>query len=217
MAVELEDNFYRDSFTKVILIFISLVVGILLTIAMSVYVHMHKPSPKVFPVGDEWRILPPVPVDQPYLSSAELTQWVIDAASRMFVFNFTQYDDQLKASKSFFTDDGWQIFLNQLNIYANNNKVLTEKMFVSGVPSGAPIIVNEGLQSGRYVWLVQMPLDLSYSWAGTPRSHTQTLTLQLTVVRVPTLDNLSGVAIDNVEVLKSAEAQQQAGNQAGNG
>ena len=83
-------------------------------------------------------------------------------------------------------------------------------MFVSGEPAGA-IITNEGLQSGRYVWLVQMPVDLSYAYAGSPRTQTQTLTLQLTVVRVPTLNNLTGVAIDNLEVLKNTEAQQ-AGN-----
>jgi intracellular multiplication protein IcmL len=206
-TVELEDNFYRDSFTMVILILLSLLFGVALMVAMSVYIYLHKPAPKVFPAGDEWRVLPLVPENQAYLTTPELSQWVIDVASKIFVFDFNQYEKQLTRIMPYFTADGWQIFLNQLNIYANNNKVLEEKIFVSGVPSGAPIIVNQGLQSGRYIWLVQIPIDLDYAYAGSPRSLSQTLTVQLTVVRVSTLNNLTGVAIDNVEVIKNTKLQ----------
>jgi intracellular multiplication protein IcmL len=210
--VKLEDNFYRDCFTKVILIAMSLLAGIVLMIVMAVYIQIHKPTPKVFVAGDEWRILPPVPVEQPYLSTAELSQWVMDVVGKVFMYDFNKYESQLAAAMPYFTEDGWQIFLNQLNIYANNNKVLSEKIFVSGEPSGAPIVTNEGLQAGRYVWLIQVPVDLNYTYAGSIRRQDQTLTLQLTVVRVPTLNNLSGVAIDNVEVVKSTEVQQGTGN-----
>ena len=207
----LRDEFYRDSFNKLVMIIISIVIGILLLVVMSIYIYLHKPAPTVFPVGDDWRIQATVPVDQPYLSTPEVLQWVSNAATQMFNFDFNNYNAQLKQYTPYFTTDGWQIFLNQLNIYANYNKVQSQKMFVFGVTSGAPVILNDSstgsLSSGRYAWLVQIPVDINYAYAGNTQTTPQTLTLQILVVRVPTLNNLDGVAIDNVEVAKSAENQ----------
>lgn len=207
--VRLHDDFYRDSFYKVVLIMASIFLGIALMIGMALYIYLHKPAPKYFPVGDEWRILTPVPVDKPHLENSELLQWVSNAVTKVFTYDFIRYNTQLTKAKPYFTDDGWQNFLNQLNIYANYNKVQSDKMFVYGVPAGAPIILNDsstgGLSSGRYAWLVQIPVDIYYAYAGNTQTLPQTLTLQLLVVRVPTLNNLDGVAIDNVEVEKSSE------------
>ena len=208
-VTHLHDDFYRDSFNKVALVFLLILTAILLLIGMGVYIYLHKPSPKFFPVGDEWRIKAPVPVDQAYLSTPELLQWVSDAVSHVFTYDFNNYDVKLKQAMPYFTPDGWQIFLNQLNIYANYNKVQKEKMFVYGVPAGAPVIVNESssgsLSSGRYAWLVQIPVEINYAYAGSSQILPQTMTLELLVVRVPTENNLVGVAIENMEVAKSAE------------
>ncbi len=209
--IRLQDDFYRDSFNKVVLIIISVVVGIIFLVTMALYIYLHKPAPKYFQVGEEWRILTPVPVDKPYLENSELLQWVSNAAAKIFTYDFNRYNAQLNLAKPYFTDDGWQNFLNQLNIYANYNKVQSDKMFVYGVPSGAPIILNDSssgsLSSGRYAWLVQIPVDINYAYAGNTQTSPQTLTLQLLVVRVPTLNNLDGVAIDNVEVEKNTESK----------
>jgi intracellular multiplication protein IcmL len=209
--ITLQDDFYRDSFTKVVLIIISVVVGIILTIAMSCYLYLNKPSPKYFHVGEGFRIVAPIPIDQPSLRDPELLQWVSNVISKVFTFDFNHYDVQLAQAKPYFTPDGWQNFLNQLNIYANSNKVQSGKMFISGVPSGAPIILNDsstgGLVSGRYAWLVQIPVDINYAYAGNVLISPQTLTLKIMVVRVLDIDNLDGVAIENVEVEKNPESR----------
>jgi hypothetical protein len=89
-----------------------------------------------------------------------------------------------------------------LNIYANYNNVQSGKLFVRASPSGAPSLVNEGLLSGRYAWLVTMPITVSYSGYKPPGPRD--LQLQVTVVRVSTLNNLTGVGIDNVVVVNGA-------------
>lgn len=206
-VVELQDRYYQDSFGKLVLIIVSIIAGIVLLVGVSFYLHLNKPHPKTFPVGAEWRIQPPIPLDQPYLSTPGLTQWATDAVRNLFVFDFNHYSDQLKALTPYFTDDGWKVFLDQLNIYANPDNMPVDKTFVQGEVTGAPVILNQGILVGRWAWWVQIPFDINYAYAGnTKLPSTQSVTLQILVVRVSTLNNLQGVAIDNMVVLtKSAQ------------
>lgn len=201
-VVEIQDDFYRDSFGKVIFVMVSLFTAIGFLVATSVYLYLNQPPPKIFRVEKEWRVLAPVPLDQPYLTTPDLLQWVSNVLPKSFAFDFINYNDQLKAISQYFTNEGWNIFLNQLNIYANYNKVQTYKMFVSAAPAGAPFIFNQGpvQETGVYGWWVQMPLVINYS--GYSGANAQTLSLQVLVVRVSTLNNLNGVGINNVLVVK---------------
>jgi intracellular multiplication protein IcmL len=204
-TVELRDDYYRDSMRKVAMIIASLCVAMLLLGITSFYLYMNKPKPVTFAVGQEWRIVPDVGVDQPYLSTPEVTQWVTNALRSIFVFDFVHYNEQVQASTRYFTNDGWKVFLNQLNIYANYNKVQSDKLFINGIPSGAPIILNQGVLSGRYAWWVEMPIELHY--LGNTKPSVALLKLQVLVVRVSTLNNLMGVGIDNIVVANGSENQ----------
>lgn len=206
-TVTIHEDFYRDSFGKVLLIIASFIIAMGLLAAISLYLYLNQPPPKTFLVEDEWRVQPAIPLNQPYLTTPDLLQWVSDVLPRSFQFDFMNYNDQLNEIKAYFTPDGWKVFQNQLNIYANYNKVQAYKMFVSAVPAGAPYLFNQGLvsESGIYGWWVQMPLTLNYTGYG--GANSQTLTLQVLVVRVSTLNNLMGVAINNILVVKSASNQ----------
>jgi intracellular multiplication protein IcmL len=185
------------------MVMICMLAATALLVVTSFYLHLNKPAPITFPVNDNWRVLPDVPVDQSYRSVPELIQWVSEVLPNVFVYDFLNYNDQLKAANHYFTSDGWSVFLNQLNIYVNYNTVQDGKMFVNGSLSGAPVILNQGLLSGRYAWWVQVPISIDYE--GGTRMLNQDLTLQVLVVRVSTLDNLAGLAIDNVIVAKKTE------------
>jgi intracellular multiplication protein IcmL len=202
-VVALSDAFYRDGFGKVIGIIASMGIAIALLILMSLYLHLNKPAPVVFHVDESWHVQPPVPVDQPYRSVPELLQWVSETLPNVFVYDFNYYNTQLQAAQHYFTSDGWNVFLNQLNIYVNYNTVQSDKLFVNGYLTGAPVILNQGLLSGRYAWWVQVPIVIAS--IGNDHVYNQTLTLQVLVVRVPTLDNLAGVSIDNVIVAKKTD------------
>ena len=117
---------------------------------------------------------------------------------KSFNYDFNYYNDQLQANSQYYTADGWKIFLNQLNIYVNYNNVQSGKLFVTGVPTAAPTLLNKGIlpNTGQYGWWVRMPVRLDYAGYQPPAS--QTLVWQVLVVRVPTLDNLTGVGIQNI-------------------
>lgn len=211
-VMHLKDNFYRDSFT-ILSITLSLVVFVILVlIGTSIYLIVNKPRPVYFVVGDEWRLMSPVPVNKPYLLKPDLLQWVSTVLPKAFDYDFVNYKAQLTDASQYFTTNGWKNFLNQINIYADYERVQTEKLFIQTQPGGAPFVLNQGVLQGRYAWWVQMPLVLNYI-SSTKRSS-ETLTLQVLVVRVPTLNNLAGVGIENVLITTNKAVGAPAGMQA---
>lgn len=199
-VVRLRDDFYRDGFYKILLAVAVIIVAIFFLIALSVYLYTSKPAPLNFSADNEWRILPPVPLNKVYLDTPDLIQWTSEVLPKVFSYDFLNYTSELKEAAQYFTPNGWQKFLEQINIYANFNTVQTSKMFVTTNASGAPFILNQGLLEGRYAWWVQMPVSINY--VGIDKSSTTTLTIQALVVRVSTLNNLYGVGIENIVISK---------------
>lgn len=197
-VVELMDEFYRDSFGRVLFIIASFAGCIVLSVGIAIYLSLNKPPPITFPVDVDMRVQGPIPLNQPYLSTPDLLQWVADVIPRSFVVDFNHYNDLLKVHSLHFTQNGWTNFLNQLNIVANYNNVQAYKLFVTSRPTAAPYVLREGVipDSGVYGWWVQMPVIINYDGLKPPVN--KQLVLQVLVIRVSTLNNLLGVQIDNV-------------------
>ena len=68
-----------------------------------------------------------------------------------------------------------------------NNQVIT------AAPRGAPVLVSEGITSGRYQWTVRIPMILTYESGALQRSNQWMVTL--VVARVPRLESPNGVGI----------------------
>lgn len=195
----LRDDYYRDSFGRLMFIMAGMVFAIIMLLATSFYLYVTEPPPVTFPLYKDWRVQRDVPLDQPYLTTPELLQWVSDTLRNVLRFDFVHYNEQLQASAHNFTEDGWRVFVDQLNNYANPVDIQNKKMFVNAEADAAPTLINPGgILSGRWAWWVQAPITISY--VGNEGRSTRTLMLQVLVVRVPTLNNLMGVGIDNVIV-----------------
>ncbi|OGT59803.1 MAG: hypothetical protein A3E85_02065 [Gammaproteobacteria bacterium RIFCSPHIGHO2_12_FULL_45_12] len=198
-VVEIQNHFYRDGFGRVLGIGAGLLVALGVLLSLSVYLYVSRPPPVVFAVEKDWRVQPLVPLNQPYLTEADMLQWVSEVIPKAFTYDFKNYNQTLTQQKPYFTADGWEVFLNQLNIYVNYTTVQTDRLFTTAAPSRAPTVLQKGLLGdGRYYWVVELPVDISY--IGQKITRVRTLMLKLVVVRVPTLSNLVGVGVDNVIV-----------------
>ncbi|HEU5282020.1 MAG TPA: DotI/IcmL family type IV secretion protein [Gammaproteobacteria bacterium] len=195
------DDFYRDRFPRVVVVILGVLLALGLLAATSISLYLAKPAPLVFGVADEWRVQAPVPLEQAYLPLPDLLQWVSRVVPDAFDIDFMDYESQLKVSAGYFTQNGWSVFLSQLNNYVDQSLLVQNRQFVSCRPTGAPFVINQGVLSGRYAWWVQIPIAIAFS--GAVRTASKPLTLQVLVVRVPTDNNLMGVAIDNVIVLQN--------------
>jgi intracellular multiplication protein IcmL len=197
-VVKLRDEFYRDSIGKVVFIMLSMCIALAIVVCLSIFFYFNKPAPIIFEVNNDMRVVQSVPLNQPYLATPDVLQWVANVFTRSLMLDFNHYNDQLKNYSQYFTSDGWTAFLNQLNIYANYNNVQAYKLFITAKPSLAPIVLREGVSpdSGKYGWWVEFPVIINY--AGLKPPPNVTITYQILVVRVPTLNNLTGIGIDNV-------------------
>ena len=209
-VVRLRNDFYRDGFYKVIIAFALIIISVSMLGGISVYLFLEKPSPVTFVTDNEWRAFPPVPLKQPYKKTPDLLQWVSDTLPTLFTLDFLNYKTELSALRQNFTDNGWKKLTDLLATYASVNIIQNAKLFVNAEATGAPFIVNQGEIDGRYGWWVQMPIVIHYN--STDRHYDSSIALQALVVRTSTLDNLSGIAIDNlVEVAAPAKNKTKAG------
>lgn len=197
-VVSLRNNFYRDSYRKVMLI---LLISVLLNIALGgtlYYLISHPPLPKYFATSVNGRIIPLYPLDEPNQSDSAIAQWANQAAIASYTYNFVSYRKDLEAASEFFTAEGWQQFMQALLASNDLEAVKTKKLIVSAVATGAPVILQKGVLNGRYAWRLQMPLLVTFQSASqfTQESYMVTMLIQ----RVSTLNNPRGIGISQIIV-----------------
>lgn len=203
--VRLRKDFYRDGFYKVFIALAMMAAAVFLLLAVSFSLYLEKPNPVTFDTDMDWRVFPSVPVNQPYISTADLLQWISMALPASFSFDFLNYAAEYNDLPHYYTQNGWKKLSDLLLIYANPKTVQDAKLFIQASPSAAPTIFSQGLinsgeLAGKYGWWVQMPTHIRYSNA--EKMYTTPVVIKALVIRVPTLNDLTGVAIEDILISK---------------
>lgn len=194
-TVVVRNEFYRDGYRSLLKLSILMAVIIVaLIIAIYGIVGSRKPENRYFATTEDGRLIPMVPLSQPNLSTPALMSWVAQSSTEVMTFGFNDYRRRLQNSSRNFTRRGWESFTRALE----NSRIIegmeAGQQVITAVPSGAPILQSEGLVAGRYQWVVQIPLTLTYQ-AGT-NSRIQNMLATVVIVRVPRLESSNGVGID---------------------
>ncbi len=204
--VRLRNDFYRDGFYKMFIALGLMLGAIFLVLTASFSLWLEKPSPVVFNTDAEGRVFPPVPLDKPYISTADLLQWVSTVLPQAFSYDFLNFNNQYASIQQYFTPDGFAKLTTLLNTYANPKTVEASKLFIIAAPSAAPTIYLQGLGkgavAGKYGWWIQLPLDIKYTGSA-EKEYTTPVIVKALVIRIPITNDLSGVAIDDILVSKS--------------
>lgn len=104
-----------------------------------------------------------IPLDQPHRSDDDVTRWVITSVSQALTFQDVDYEKEInQAVEQFFTTASaaqYQSFLTDKKIV----DVLKGKRYrMNSFTQGDPVLVNEGALKGRYRWLYEVPVMVSY-------------------------------------------------------
>lgn len=193
MALERNNDFYRDYYHLVI-------IGLMVLFAMSIfavgfllYQFKHRPLPVFNAVQPDNSLMNLSPYDKPNLLSDTIIKWASKAATAAYTFDFVNYNAQIKLVRPYFTEAGWRDYLLSVNSLIDT--IVKSQIFVNGIVSGTPVISNQGPLPGKgYVWRVQIPFLVSYQAAeSVSKQHYMVV---LTIVEVPTSVNPQGIGID---------------------
>ena len=188
--------FYRDGYR--FLLRISLIqagVIVLLILAIVGLVMTIKPHAVYFATTSDGRIINIVPLNEPYLSPAQVIAWTTMSAKNVMTFGYNDYRERLQqAQNSYFTPTGWVSFNQALKDANFIDAIQAHKLVVKMEINGAPEIRNTVVRNGVYTWYVQFPVTIKFDGDQPPQPINTTLQLQ--VVRVSTLLNPDGISIE---------------------
>src|SRR5262249_11842733 len=145
--------------------------------AMFFVIHVNRPENRYFATTEDGRLIPMVALSEPNLSTPALMSWVAQAATEVMTFGFNDYRRRLQESSRNFTHEGWQSFTDALQHSRIIEMVEQNQQVVTAAPEGAPILQSEGVVQGRYQWIVQIPLVLTYQAGSKTRSDSLLVTL----------------------------------------
>lgn len=192
--VRLRNNFYRDSYHKVLVALLFMIIVNIILSGIIAYIVSHQPKPEYFATTSDGKLIPLYPLTRPVLSTAELLQWATLAATSATTYNFVNYRKELQAAAQYFTPAGWKEYQASLKASRNLEAVVAKKLTASAVPTGSPIVIEQGVVNGVYKWKVELPLLITYESASTKITQPSLVTMLIT--RVSTLEMPKGIAID---------------------
>jgi intracellular multiplication protein IcmL len=191
--VAARNYFYRDNYYRMMTICLSMLILGFGLAGFIYFQHLSRPAPKYFATTTEGALIELIPLDQPNLSTNTLLQWATQAATSSYTYNFVNYREAFQQARNYFTPEGYKNYLKAIDESRNLEAVKEKKLVVSSVPTGVPIVVNEGRIAGRYAWQVEMPMLISYQSA--TEVIRQNIMLTMLIVRIPTLDSPKGIGI----------------------
>lgn len=194
-SVVIRNEFYRDGFRNMMHIALAeaaIIVGLIL--AFVSYMNASKPQDHYFATTADGRIMQLVPLEQPNMQPSQLMSWVAQAATEVMTFGFHDYQRRLQSSSRHFTRHGWETFTSALQKSRIIESVEASQQVVTAQPRSAPILVQQGVFNGRWRWVVDLPLNVTYQSGASSRSDN--LNVRIIIDRVPSLENPSGVGIE---------------------
>lgn len=169
----------------------------MIAMGASWYAWSSKPEPRYFAAREDGAIIPLIPVDRPYLSDGAILNFAVEAITQSLTFDFARYRQDLSQASDFFQrPQGWNNFLTALE-ESKTLEIVRERRMVSSVVANGAVIINAGVnRSGRYAWVIQVPITITFESANERARENRMAEIE--IVRLPTWETSRGVGITRV-------------------
>ncbi len=190
------NSFYRDGYRT--LLRISVIQGIVIALLIFAIVGLAmtmKTRHVYFATTSDGRIINIVPLNEPYLSSAQIIAWSASTAQNVMRFGYHDFRARLQQASGNFTQSGWNSFNKALKEANFIEAIEARKLVVTMDINGAPEIQSQFVsKEGIYTWYVLFPVTIKFDGEMPPQPIRTNLRLQ--IVRVSTLQNADGISIE---------------------
>lgn len=138
-------------------------------------------------------------LNEPSLSDVEVANWASLAITEAYTMDFANFRaQQLKAQQNF-TPAGWREFQAALERSNTLQSVRANNYVLTAVPTGAPVIEKRGVVSGRFAWLLRVPITVTFQ--SSQQKQSSSYTLEILVIRMAPNENPRGIGIAQVNYL----------------
>ncbi len=103
-----------------------------------------------------------VPLNTAHKSYEEVRLWVTEAISQALSFNHHSYQSHFILMESVFSPSALEEYKAFIESTRIKDKVIAAKSQVSGFVADQPLLINEGVVDGRYRWLFDIPMSVSF-------------------------------------------------------
>lgn len=197
IVINHQKNFHRD-LAGWRLILNGLMVGLLGALIVLVYdMSQFQTAVRTFPVDAQNRLIQEPPLEKPFFSDNALLTWISEALINASSGNFITFIKMRLEAKKYFTEQGYQEYLDLLEKTDLKNRVEKNKFVVSSSIRSATLR-SSGVVVGNYAWNAEIQLDLNFI---SHTVNTQTIKLNLLVVRVPFVDAEAGIKIQGLQMV----------------
>lgn len=188
---------YRRAFHYMSYVTIGMGVATTLAVGTAWWALSSKPDPLFFIAREDGGVIPIVPVANPYLNDAAVLNFAVEAITNSLTLNFANWRSQLSSSSEFFErPNGWNNFLQALEGSGTLDLIRNRNLVSSVIANGAVIVDRGPDASGRFRWVVQVPITISYQSAN--ESRTESRLAELEITRLPTWQTSRAVGVTRV-------------------
>ncbi len=103
-----------------------------------------------------------VPLESPHKPSEQIGEWVTMSVSEALTFRDQDYKTTLENLSKHFDADGKAQYVAFLEHNSLLRVLETNKFYLNSFVQEIPLLLNEGAVEGRYRWLYQVPVMISY-------------------------------------------------------
>ena len=194
-----DNQFYRLYQPRFLWVLISGIIVAIIWAVILMWQIYSRPLPVFYATQANGYSMVLNPHEMPSMTPNAILQIAKKAAVALYTFDFIHYNKQLASVRYYFTRSGWLSYLDAANSVIK--VVKANKLFISAVVNGPPVIVRQGPLQGVYTWEIQLPLLVAYQSAQS--IDKASYTVAMTIINVPTKNNPIGIGIDALKMLNT--------------
>ena len=202
-------NFYQDQYRRTIFATATVTLTNLICVFLIIFLLLQKPADIYVPAEEvqalnpsslaisNYTITPKISIAQTNFQEEEINQWLLRTVIQLFSYDLQQYPTQLKANQNYLLPEAQNSYLSILKTMANFGEYTTKDTIVSVVhPKGAPSLYDQGVTSGRYYWVFDIPIEVQFS--GSIVLPSQSMNLRIIIVRTSMDNDVDGIKIASI-------------------
>ncbi len=196
--LELQKNtFYRDNYRRTLkLVVLMALVAVGLTVVLF-YVSLERKQPNYYATTTSGVIIPMHALTQPVVTNHYILRWAGLAMRTAFNIGFVDANANMQKAKPYFTEGGWSSFQKAVKQAGLLKAVVNQKLLMSAVVSGAPLIIDQGVKHGKYTWTIQLPVLATFTSAS--QTLHRKLLVTMVVKRTSVMASANGIQIVDFE------------------